>query len=251
MPRKPARRETRVVIVHHHIFKCAGTSLDTILEASFPGRLSAAEPRTREDAQEWIRQTPECVAYTSHHAPLGLALDGVTILPALFLREPFTRIVSAYGFERRQGEAGHTGRGARLAAHHDFAGWLEQRLDTPGDRQVSELQSTRLATLFDAAEPDPARAIDAFAALPFVGLVEAFSPSIAALAACAAQHGLRLAIRTPSAHALGYGETAAEALASLPAALRERLIAANRYDVALHRTVAQRYGIAADSPVAA
>jgi SAM-dependent methyltransferase len=99
----------------------------------------------------------------------------------LRIRHPLDRLKSAYLFERDQTVETE---GSRLARQHDFAGYLRARLAIAGDRSCRNFHTHRLATAGPAnGGTELARALHAFERLPFIGSVEAFEPSCAALEA--------------------------------------------------------------------
>ena len=124
----------RRVILHYHLFKNAGTSLDHVLRQNFWGRWATAEfsmaAENTAEVAEWITQLPDMVAFSSHTmiGPLP-QIDGVTVTPVVLLRDPVARIHSAYRFERHQQAETF---GARLAQGHDFAGYVHARLARAG-----------------------------------------------------------------------------------------------------------------------
>lgn len=153
---------TRTVVLHYHLFKNAGTSVDHMLKAHFgPAWVTAEFSMAGNDntraVQDWIADNPEAHAFSSHTmvGPLP-RVEGVDIIPVIILRNPLARIASAYRFERKQ-EADTWG--AELAKTHDFEGYVQTRLARAGDRQCRNFQVSRLATLCpgDASEFDRAK----------------------------------------------------------------------------------------------
>jgi hypothetical protein len=180
----------RTIILHYHLFKNAGTSVDTILKRNFGDRWVTREfppmdGNNTASVADWITETPEAVAYSSHTmmGPIP-QVDGVRVITFLLLRDPIERIKSAYRFERSQ--AADTW-GARLAKQYDFAGYVRARLAQPGDRQCRNFQTHRLASLMPGPGTELARAELALDALSVVGQVETFDRAIADLAAAVAQ----------------------------------------------------------------
>lgn len=175
----------RTVILHYHLFKNAGTSLDRVLQQNFDtGWVEAEFPIKKGDnsdlVAEWIADTPEAVAYSSHTAMGPVPqIKGVRVLPVMFLRDPVARIRSAYAFERKQGSESW---GSKLARKTDLAGYVQARMEKPQDRQVQNFQTWRLAQMRPSAEPELARAKAALGDLALVGLVEDFSGSMRRLA---------------------------------------------------------------------
>jgi Sulfotransferase family len=182
-----AVRPRRKVILHHHLFKNAGTSVDALLRASFGDRWVTREfearanpaPHRREVA-DWIRAHPQAVAFSSHTVELPPPEMGqVDILPVIFIRHPIDRIASAYAFERKQ-EGG--GFGSVLARHTTLAGYIEVRLSMGRDRQCRNFHLARFAPMFPASEgTEFERASRAVETLPFVGVVEEFDRSMTLL----------------------------------------------------------------------
>jgi hypothetical protein len=193
---------TRTIILHYHLFKNAGTSLDLILKRNFGARWVTAEFPTAglaantAQVADWIRANPEAVAFSSHTAQGPIPqIAGLRIISVMFLRDPIARIRSAYGFERTQGADTW---GAELAATTDFAGYVAARLDRPGDRQCRNFQTCRTALLAPVSAPalvsalapvrapgsdsELARALRGLATLSCVGLVDEFDRSVGRLA---------------------------------------------------------------------
>lgn len=177
----------RTVILHYHLFKNAGTSLDAILQRNFPGRWVTREfqgPHNRDAVAGWIADNPDAVAFSSHTAQGPLPdLPDTRIVSVLFLRDPVARIRSAYLFERTQREAGVDPTGMELAATQDFEGYVRARLAIPGDRQCRDFHVARLARFVPGPEPELQRAVAALSCLTVVGQVEDFAGSLARLAA--------------------------------------------------------------------
>ena len=174
----------RTVILHYHLFKNAGTSIDSILRSSFGDKWVTQEfPAEGNDnsglVAEWIKSTPDAVVFSSHTAVGPLPqIDGVKIIPIFFLRDPVARIESAYWFERNQGADTW---GSQLARVHDLVGYVDARLGREGDRQCHNFQASRLAAFFPGPETEIERASKALAMLNKIGvlgIVEAFDHSL-------------------------------------------------------------------------
>lgn len=180
-------RMMRHVILHYHLFKNAGTSLDQILKHNFAGRWETAEfPSNRANTaqvSDWIMDNPNSVCFSSHTmlGPLP-EISGVRVVPILLLRDPIARIASAYRFERAQ--AADTF-GANLAKQRDFAGYVHTRLATQGDGQCRNFQTSRLASMYPGTESEAKRARQATALIQHqgvLGLVAQFDHALGTLA---------------------------------------------------------------------
>ena len=253
---------TRTIILHYHLFKNAGTSLDLILKRNFGPRWVTVEFEgegvgNTAAVADWIRANPQAVAFSSHTAQGPVPqIDGVRIISVMFLRDPLDRIRSAYQFERYQGVETW---GAKLAASTDFAGYVSARLARPGDRQCRNFQTGRMAMLVppspaggqNGPEPELGRALRALATLSFVGLVEEFDRSVARLARLIQVEypGFRwTSVRANSTEPAVSGADAHSGIGDALAAALQALQAANRDDQALLERAHALYG-AQISPV--
>ena len=173
----------RVVAVHYHLFKNAGTSLDSAFqealgEGEWVTREFGGPPHARRDGlAAWIASEPAARCFSSHTSLLPVAsIPGVHAVPVIFLRHPLDRIASAYTFESRQGADSF---GSVLARNTSLAGYVETRLSIPADSQCREFHAQRLAGNYLPGEGDlRARALRALDELPFVGLVESYGDSL-------------------------------------------------------------------------
>jgi len=175
----------KTVILHYHLFKNAGTSLDAALKENFSeenGEWVTKEfpgqpVKNREELKQWIIDNPQAKCFSSHTALFPVPnIEGVKIIPVIFYRHPIDRMASAYSFERKQGG---NGVGPVLARNTTLAGYIETRLSLGADRQCRDFHAHRFATMFGEKQGDEAtRAKMAIESLPFVGLVEKYSESL-------------------------------------------------------------------------
>lgn len=177
----------RTIILHYHLFKNAGTSLDQVLKDNFgEGWVTREFPNANRpegntpQVEAWIRDTPDAVVFSSHTmmGPLP-QIEGVRVVSIMLLRDPIERIKSAYRFEHTQAIETF---GAVLARHTDLEGYVKVRLSLPHDRQCRNFQTQRLATLIPGPAPELERARTALGQLSVVGLVSDFSGTLERLA---------------------------------------------------------------------
>jgi hypothetical protein len=176
----------RKIILHYHLFKNAGTSLDAAFKENFQeGEWVTKEfpgnpKENREQVAQWILDNPEAKVFSSHTAMLPPPqLEGIKVLPVIFMRHPIDRIVSAYEFEAKQGGESF---GAVLARNTDLAGYIENRLAIQNDRQCRNFHTHKFAMMFPEIErSEYFRAVKALRFLPFIGIVEKFPKSISDL----------------------------------------------------------------------
>lgn len=173
----------RTVILHYHLFKNAGTSLDATFKANFAEgewltkEFSPQPEKNKMEVTEWIVNNPNAKCFSSHTAILQvMQIENVKVLPVIFVRHPIDRIASVYNFEKRQTSDSF---GAVLAKNTDMAGYIETRLSLKHDRQCRNFHTDRFATMISkdfGTELD--RALQVLQVLPFVGIVEEFNNSL-------------------------------------------------------------------------
>jgi hypothetical protein len=244
----------RGLLIHYHLFKNAGTSVDAILAKNFGDAWINTEfpPCGAADhhlaVRAFISDNAHLAAISSHSLLLPIPeIEGIDICPILFIRHPLDRMKSAYEFERRQDA---TAPGARYAKNLSFAEYIRLRLATAGDRSCRDFQASRLAMALPAgAGSEWDRALAALDRLPFVGLVEAFRASAERLQRLvqAMVPGFRSFEVKANATQTRRGSLE-ERLAQIQIELGEEGFAlameANRADLALHGRVRAIYGLA-------
>ena len=99
--REHAGTELRPLLVHVHIYKCAGTSLNRLLGMSFADRHFGHYPLdqgpflTRDELVDLVLDRPEVVSLSSHSIRLFPLIIGNRLpLYVAFLREPMQRFIS-------------------------------------------------------------------------------------------------------------------------------------------------------------
>ena len=187
MTKPPAER---TVVLHYHLFKNAGTSLDQILKRNFGDRwvtreFSMARDDNSAQLADWIREEKDAVAFSTHTG-LGPVpeIPGVRIVSVMLLRDPISRIKSAYRFERHQQADTF---GARLAKETDLEGYVRTRLKNRGDRQCRDFQCSRLGSMVPGDAPELERALAAAGNLTVLGNVRDFDGALGALAKALAE----------------------------------------------------------------
>jgi hypothetical protein len=237
------------LLFHYHIFKNAGTSIDEILRRTFGSQWVKREFPIRSNAlavAEFLGQQTNLLAVSSHTALLpSPRVNGLKVIPIIFIRHPIDRLRSAYDFERKQ--IANTA-GARLAKKTSLAGYVRELLRTRG-RQARSFQTFRLSHNSPPLGTERQRAIQAISELPFIGLVEAFDSSIERLKLLLAPRypGLELSARHANVSHSHTGLSLAERLeivrTELGNTLYEELLSSNADDIFIHRYVAALYEV--------
>jgi hypothetical protein len=229
----------RTVVLHYHLFKNAGSSVDAILRRNFRDKWVSREFERRggsntASVEDWIRETPNAIAYSSHTmiGPLP-EVEGVKIVSFMLLRDPIERIKSAYRFERLQ-QADTWG--ANLAKEHDFEGYVRARLARPGDRQCRDFQVHRLASLVPEGGTKMERALAALDRLTIVGTVDRFNLHMRRLAGEIGTFFDGFRLETVHANASDHSEEM-----GVSPELERTLLEENRLDAQVFRIVSERH----------
>jgi hypothetical protein len=185
----------RLVILHYHIFKNAGSTIEDILDHSCGERFAKLETPAGEglisnpDLVRFFDARPDLRAFSSHQVrhPLPEA-RGYLFFDICFLRDPIDRIRSIYTyFRRKPNPADPMSDLANRTALGDFIAGMIQ--DFP--LFVKNVQVNLLACGGDSDEPQPRDldlATQRMLATSFLGVVDCFDQSVAAGA-----HALRCA----------------------------------------------------------
>jgi len=142
---------SKKIVLHGHIFKNAGTTIDWILERNFPHSYCD----NREDFKirseptyltEFLYKNPHIRALSSHSLPLPLAIESENFdfFTMVMLRHPLLRVRSVYDFERKQVSSTP---GAVHAKKYSFREYVDWRMKpnvapTIRDMQVRYLTQT-------------------------------------------------------------------------------------------------------------
>ena len=180
----------RKLVVHHHIFKNAGTSIDFLLERAFPSWENWTAGATAylgpSDLAAHLADR-EVAALSSHTLRPG-APAGYDVFPIILIRHPLDRAYSVYLHERRCAPNVLSCHVARVT---DFKGYVEWCIDHPsaGGIVIANYQTAHLSTppwrghVYNAVlgEPDLIRATTLLDSLPVAGTVDRFRSFVARL----------------------------------------------------------------------
>lgn len=178
-------RDMRHVILHYHIFKNAGSTIDAILEKNFHsnwGRVEGSPSTYRlknDELVKYISDNHHLLAVSSHEArPPVPVSPNIKIYPIIFFRHPIDRIGSIYSYRRSQLEI--LTRSTKVAHEKDMAGYIRWCLENPSAETVINFQTRYLSV----SERNPRGMADFELAMqrlldaPFFGLVEYFDESL-------------------------------------------------------------------------
>jgi hypothetical protein len=120
---------SRTILIHHHIFKNAGTSFNHALKQFFQDRyfeydLPESKLVTAQILERFILEHPQAEIISSHHACLP-APQGANYqtISSILLRHPLARIESIYQFERQQNSDTQGAKQAKLLSFKNYVIW--------------------------------------------------------------------------------------------------------------------------------
>lgn len=263
----PTRHRTtgaaRDVLVHMHLYKNAGTSVDRGLRACFGesfATIDPVDPRDvygQDDVIRHLKENPRLRALSSHQLRQPMTgRDGITLHPFFFLRHPIDRLHSIYSFERTPArQAQSKGPLTRWAMETDFAEFLQRCMKNPATvALVSNFQTRALRPLIGKAAierwgnvvslSDLMEVIALVDQLPAVGVVDMFEASLTALQAAYGERfpELKLSARRDnvSREVMTLEESLGSIAAELGKELHERLLELNALDLELYRVAREK-----------
>ncbi len=243
----------RDVLVHYHLFKNAGSSVDGVLRRHFGAawaRLDGSEPWQRvEDGEllDFLQESPQIRALSSHQArPPGPELEGLRIHPLIFLRDPIDRAGSVYEFERRMPATASPG--SAMANELEFPDYVDWRVEEGDGGTLCNFQTLMLGWREGdiGSASAAARAGQLVDSLPCLGLVESFEVSMARISAqLAPVFGAMPPPLAAHNRSIGRAGSLAQRLEQIRLALGEvryrRLCEANALDIELHARATKRF----------
>lgn len=252
-------------MVHYHMFKNAGSSVDVVLERNLGNRLSRLEANgpysylRPQDILHHALSDEQIMAITTHTARLPAPIHAeIVFMPFFMLRHPIDRLRSAYEFSRRRKVIG----GEKpppleaMAQNLSFPEYVSRLLKLKNgfacNFQTTHLSQAHMRVsvygLAKAEKQDLDEVMTLVGTIPCVGIVERFEESMILFERVVARHW-------PAFHAFGASANKsaerADSLAErldrvaeeLGCDLHERLLAANRFDLDLLEFAERRLDI--------
>jgi hypothetical protein len=170
---------SRTVLIHYHIFKNAGTTVESVLHENFGSRFSRFDGTeysavlTNETFLTFLNDHPSICASSSHHLrPPKPVVDRIAFHDLVLLRHPIDRLASTYDFyHRSQIEGDPLGSWAR---HLDLAPFLvcliEKFPHLVNNAQVNYVNGGNKIP----REPDLKRALERMEQFSVLGVTELF-----------------------------------------------------------------------------
>lgn len=180
-------KSMRYIILHHHFFKNAGSTVEEILDQSFGDRFARLDSAVRDHVcsqQEliaFLNLHPATAAVSSHQIRYPMPLvPGLLLFDICFLRDPVDRIRSMYEYFRKRPAPGDP---VSDIANESTPGDFVARLIDENPLQVRDVQVNLLAAGGDSDGPTDADLETAKRCIreaSFPGVVDMFRESVLA-----------------------------------------------------------------------
>lgn len=134
----------RNVVVHYHLFKNAGSSVDHLLKFNFGDKWMAYDGDSpgaiipRQELEELIAANPDCQAVSSHQIVPPIPQIEGRVYPIVFLRDPIDRVKSAYLFEWKKQLGLDTPKGS-------LQEYIREKFRNKRQNSIEEFQTIRLS----------------------------------------------------------------------------------------------------------
>lgn len=186
----------RVVILHNHLFKNAGSTIDWALERNFGGAFvdHREDNLMRQGASylgPYLLKNRHVRALSSHHLTMPLPeLASVRMMMIMMFRHPIERVTSVYNFERAQESDTHPGViHARKFSLRDYIHWRMKPEVGPTIRnfQVRKMLPPRKVGQEIIHDAEMAEIKRQLPEMEMIGLVERFDESMVLFEECLRQ----------------------------------------------------------------
>lgn len=177
----------RFVILHYHILKNAGTTIENILDRNFGDRFARLDTPDRDgrieqaDILSYLNEHPRVQALSSHqiHYPVPAA-RGFIFFDMCFLRDPIDRLRSTYDYFQQRPAAGDPlSDAANSLQFGEFFRCLLERFPEQVDNPQVNLLANGAADRETVPE-DLATAMKRMIQTSFLGVVDRFDQSMIA-----------------------------------------------------------------------
>jgi hypothetical protein len=177
----------RFVIVHYHILKNAGSTIEDMLDQSFGERFARFDRAERDavifapELLAFVEEHPNLQAVSSHQIRYPMPeRPGILFYDICFLRDPIDRVRSMYDYYRQSPDPGDPV--SDLANGSDLGGFVAGMVRN-NPLQIRDVQVNLLACAGDSDEPGAADlevATERMMNASFPGVVDMFDESVAA-----------------------------------------------------------------------
>lgn len=184
----------RNIIIHNHLFKNAGSTIDWALKRNFgkdfvDHRDDENMRRGAEYLDPYLADHQTLKALSTHHLILPLpVVENARLMMVIMLRHPIERVQSVYNYERKQKHASTPG--AIHARKYNLKEYVEWRMRPDIGETIRNFHTARCLYRHEYTYKDGigdkqfARAVETIRSTEMIGLVERFDESIVLFEEC-------------------------------------------------------------------
>jgi hypothetical protein len=180
---KSKRIELKNILLHYHIFKNAGTTLEWIFKKNF-GRFAISMDNVDDPGhiisndviKQYVIQHQRIRSISSHQIRFPIPeLNEINFIPIVFLRHPIDRVISVYNFKKTMNDRTSGTMNAKKFLLNDFIFWsLATNYMVISNYQTNFLSSSES----DTSKCDLKTALERMHALPIIGIVDRMNESL-------------------------------------------------------------------------
>lgn len=173
----------RNILLHYHIFKNAGTTLEWIFKKNF-GRSAVSMDNVDDPGhiipndviKQYVIQHQRIRSLSSHQIRFPIPqLNQINFIAIVFLRHPIDRVISVYNFKKTMNDRTPGTMNAKKFLLNDFILWsVTTNYMVTSNYQVNFLSSSE----FDTSNYDLKAALERMHALPIIGIVDRMNESL-------------------------------------------------------------------------
>lgn len=179
--------KAKVIVIHNHLFKNAGSTIDWALKRNFgqhfvDHRDDQSMLKIPGYLEQYIAEHQNIKVLSSHHLRLPLpTTKNCKFMTIMMFRHPIERVMSVYAFEKKQTHADTLG--SRFAREHNLKEYVLWRMgfDVPPTIRNFHLFKSLAAPVDwrkEMGAGDLSRAKDYVDSLEMIGIVEQFDESM-------------------------------------------------------------------------
>jgi len=176
----------KAICLHFHIFKNAGTTIDTVLEDNFSKdaiRMDVDKPADIlpvEIVMDYLKKNPNVKAFSSHQIRFPLPKNNLfNFIPMVFIRHPIDRILSIYNFNKRRSDVRTIGVAqAKNSTLKEYIEWNFKNKTLMIMKNFQVLYLSRQDTKSLSNSNDLDLAINRLKSCPIVGIVDRLDESL-------------------------------------------------------------------------
>lgn len=177
--------EKKIVLLHFHIYKNAGSTIEWILKKTFGKNASSVEPEnnleylTKENIFNYLEKNPDTKSISSHQMEMMFPIHEKYRFFTIFLaRHPIDRAFSIYFFKKKENDDSI---GTIKANQMDLKNFIKWNLETDGYRVMKNFQTLHVTNNYfrhDANSEDLNKAKEIIKKIDFLGTVDRIDESL-------------------------------------------------------------------------